>query len=99
MSIRAKAFVPGLVPSTTVTRTYNILSPELFEFSSNLPILVLTTFGTGPNESTPIKASATDKLDLNTYKDVHTEKLTKLIEAKVVGQELVSPSWERFTRT
>jgi DNA end-binding protein Ku len=40
---------------------------------------------------TLIKASATDKLDLSQYKDVYTEKLTKLIEAKVAGQELVSP--------
>jgi DNA end-binding protein Ku len=40
---------------------------------------------------TLIKGSATDKLDLSKYKDVYTEKLAKLIEAKVAGQELVSP--------
>jgi DNA end-binding protein Ku len=38
-----------------------------------------------------IKASATDKLDLGKYKDVYMEKLSKLIEAKVAGQELVTP--------
>jgi DNA end-binding protein Ku len=38
-----------------------------------------------------IKASATDKVDLSKYKDVYTEKLTKLIEAKVAGKELVTP--------
>jgi hypothetical protein len=58
-AIRAKAWTPGLAPSTTVTRTYNILSAELFSFSSNLPIIVLTTFLAQPNESVPVKASVT----------------------------------------
>jgi DNA end-binding protein Ku len=40
---------------------------------------------------TLIKASATSRLDLSKYKDVYTEKLTQLIEAKVAGKELVSP--------
>jgi DNA end-binding protein Ku len=38
-----------------------------------------------------IKASGTNKLDLSKYKDEYTEKLTALIEAKVAGQELVTP--------
>ena len=40
---------------------------------------------------TLIQASDTDQIDLGKYKDVYTEKLTKLIEAKVAGAELVSP--------
>ena len=40
---------------------------------------------------TLIKASSTNKFDLGKYKDDYTEKLTKLIEAKVAGQELVTP--------
>src|SRR5262249_27405748 len=40
---------------------------------------------------TLIKASSTDKLDLSKYKDVYTEKLSQLIEAKVSGKELVTP--------
>jgi DNA end-binding protein Ku len=40
---------------------------------------------------TLIKASAADKFDLGKYKDVYTEKLTQLIDAKVAGQELVTP--------
>lgn len=40
---------------------------------------------------TLIKASASDKPDLTKYRDVYTEKLTKLIEAKVAGKELVTP--------
>jgi DNA end-binding protein Ku len=40
---------------------------------------------------TLIGASTDDKFDLVRYKDVYTEKLTKLIEAKVAGQEIVAP--------
>jgi len=40
---------------------------------------------------TLIKASATDKLDYSEFKDVYTDKLAKLIEAKVEGKELVVP--------
>ena len=40
---------------------------------------------------TLIQASSTDDFDLTKYKDLYTEKLTKLIEAKVAGQELVAP--------
>lgn len=40
---------------------------------------------------TLITASATEKPDLGKYKDVYTEKLSQLIEAKVAGQELVAP--------
>src|SRR5262249_28908951 len=38
-----------------------------------------------------IEASTTKNIDLAKYKDVYTEKLTKLIEAKVAGEELVAP--------
>jgi DNA end-binding protein Ku len=41
--------------------------------------------------NTLIKASSTDKADLSGYKDVYTQKLTQLIEAKVSGKELVAP--------
>lgn len=40
---------------------------------------------------TLIKASSKDKADLSGYKDVYTQKLTQLIEAKVSGKELVAP--------
>src|SRR5205807_2043419 len=37
-------------------------------------------------------ASTTSKtFDLSKYKDVYTEKLTRLIEAKVAGEEIVAP--------
>lgn len=38
-----------------------------------------------------VEALTTDKFDLTQYHDVYTEKLTKLIEAKVAGQEIVAP--------
>lgn len=40
---------------------------------------------------TLIEASSTDQFDLAKYKDLYTEKLSQLIEAKVAGQELVAP--------
>jgi DNA end-binding protein Ku len=40
---------------------------------------------------TLIDASTAKKFDFSKYKDVYTEKLTKLIEAKVAGEEIVAP--------
>lgn len=40
---------------------------------------------------TLIDASTHKKFDLGKYKDVYTEKLTQLIEAKVAGKEIVAP--------
>jgi DNA end-binding protein Ku len=40
---------------------------------------------------TLIDASSPTDFDLGKYKDVYTERLTKLIEAKVAGQEIVAP--------
>lgn len=56
---RAKSFVPGLAPSATVTRTYTMIDPALANFSSNLPLLILTTFAKSINESVPTPASVT----------------------------------------
>lgn len=39
---------------------------------------------------TLIDASTSEKFDFSTYKDVYTEKLTQLIEAKVAGKEIVA---------
>jgi DNA end-binding protein Ku len=38
-----------------------------------------------------IQALSAEELDLTAYRDTYTEKLTQLIEAKVSGQELVTP--------
>jgi DNA end-binding protein Ku len=43
---------------------------------------------------TLLEALTREDLDLAAYKDVYTEKLTQLIEAKVEGKELVTPPAE-----
>jgi DNA end-binding protein Ku len=40
---------------------------------------------------TLITASTAKKFDLGTYKDMYTEKLTQLVEAKIAGKEIVAP--------
>jgi DNA end-binding protein Ku len=40
---------------------------------------------------TLINASTAKKFDLGAYKDLYTEKLTQLVEAKIAGQEIVAP--------
>src|SRR5262249_43908082 len=41
-----------------------------------------------------IDALTTTEFDLNQYKDLYTEKLTQLIEAKVAGKEIVAAAAE-----
>jgi DNA end-binding protein Ku len=41
---------------------------------------------------TLIQITTPKQFDFSAYKDVYTEKLTKLIEAKIAGQEIVAPS-------
>lgn len=41
-----------------------------------------------------IEATAAEEVDLSEYKDLYTERMAKLIEAKVEGKELVSPPAE-----
>jgi CotH kinase protein/Chitobiase/beta-hexosaminidase C-terminal domain/Fn3 associated len=43
--IRAKAFEPGASASETISHTYTLLGPGLFDFSSNLPLVILNTLG------------------------------------------------------
>jgi len=40
---------------------------------------------------TLIEVSTAKKFDFSTYKDVYTQKLAKLIDAKVAGEEIVAP--------
>jgi DNA end-binding protein Ku len=40
---------------------------------------------------TLVKATTAKKFDFATYRDVYTEKLTRLVESKVAGQEIVAP--------
>lgn len=43
--VRARAFAPASVPSSSVTRTFVELDASVTDFSSNLPLVVINTFG------------------------------------------------------
>jgi hypothetical protein len=47
LQVRARAFEPGLLPGSIRSETYLQLAPELTDFRSDLPILVLHNFGRG----------------------------------------------------
>ncbi len=42
--VTARSYRPGTIPSDAVRQTYLALDPNLFDFSSDLPIVVVTTF-------------------------------------------------------
>ena len=44
--VRARAFVPDLVPGPTTTFAFPMMDASTREFDSNLPLLVIETFGT-----------------------------------------------------
>lgn len=46
--VRARALEPGLLPGPIGSRTYVALAPEVMEFSSDLPLMILHNFGQGP---------------------------------------------------
>jgi hypothetical protein len=45
--IRARVFEPGLAPGQVISRLYAKLAADVLSFSSNLPIVVVDTFGGG----------------------------------------------------
>src|SRR5260370_4663098 len=45
--VRARAFETGAPAGPPVSQTYVLLSPELLDFSSNLPLFIINTFGQG----------------------------------------------------
>jgi len=45
--VRAKLFEPGMDSSPVATEAYVMLAPDLLDFSSNLPLVVVDTFGRG----------------------------------------------------
>lgn len=57
--VRAKVFIPGFLPGETVTKTYNILASDVFNFNSNLPLVIINSFGRVISENTKIPASTT----------------------------------------
>lgn len=57
MVVRSRVFVVGKAPSPMRTETYTVLDSTGAAFSSNLPLLVLSTFGVAPNETTQCRVS------------------------------------------
>ncbi|MBI4600589.1 MAG: CotH kinase family protein [Planctomycetes bacterium] len=49
--VRAKAFEAGFAPSPTVVQSYLMLATNVRTFTSNLPVLVVETFGQGINDA------------------------------------------------
>jgi DNA end-binding protein Ku len=78
----------GLLTMTLLNYDNQITKPSTFEDE-------ITTPKIEPEElklaKTLIEASTPKTFDFAKYKDTYTEKLTKLIEAKVAGQEVVAP--------
>src|SRR6266480_518519 len=56
--VRAKVFDPGLQPSATVSQNYTLLGSDVVNFSSNLPLIIINTFGRGIPEGVKIRAHA-----------------------------------------
>ena len=56
--VRAKVFDPGLEPGATVTRTYTLLGSDVVNFSSNLPLIIINTFGRSVPDGVKIRVNA-----------------------------------------
>ena len=54
--LKARTFLPNHAPSGTGIETYTILDPDLANFSSNLPIIIINSFGRfiSANNKSPI---------------------------------------------
>jgi DNA end-binding protein Ku len=80
--------VDGLITMNFLYLDAEINKPSAFEDE-------VQKAAAAPEELTLIKqlinAQTTEKLDYARYKDVYTEKLTQLIQAKVEGKEIVAP--------
>jgi DNA end-binding protein Ku len=80
--------VDGLLAITPLNYDHQITKPATF--ADEAPKVE-----SAPEELKLIKmlidSSTSKEFDFSKYKDVYTEKLSKLIEAKVAGQELVAP--------
>ncbi len=55
--IRAKAFSALRPPSATVTQSYTLLGNDLLTFNSNLPLVIINTYGHGISENTWVMAT------------------------------------------
>ena len=56
--VRAKVFDPGLQPGATVSQNYTLLGSDVVNFSSNLPLIIINTFGRGIPDGVKVRAHA-----------------------------------------
>ncbi len=56
--VQAKAFEPGLAYSPTAAQTYTMLDSDLASFDSNLPLIILQTFGHYVSQESAVPISA-----------------------------------------
>ena len=79
--------VDGLLTMTGLSYEHQVTKPSAFEDETPKAEIA-------PDEmklaKTLIAATTKKKFDFSVYKDVYTEKLTQLIEAKVAGKEIVA---------
>lgn len=62
--IRARTFEPGLLPSPPVSRAFVRIDPDLAEFTSDLPIVVVENFGAGSISGDVLKPAFLGIFDL-----------------------------------
>ena len=55
--IRARIFEVGVPPGPVLAQTYTLLDPDLFDYSSNLPLVIINTFGKGLSHETKVPVS------------------------------------------
>jgi hypothetical protein len=55
--VKAKSFEPGMAPSISASQTYTLLDNSLAEFSSNLPLVIINTFGQQISKAEPVTGS------------------------------------------
>jgi DNA end-binding protein Ku len=86
--------VDGLIAAMVLAFDVQVKKPAAFH--DEAPTVAAT-----PEEvdlaKTLIRATTRKKFDLTVYKDEYTEKLTKLIRAKIEGEEIVAPPPEAET--
>ena len=58
VAIRARAFAPGLLPSTPTTEAYTVLESDLINFSSPLPIVIINAYGRQIVQDMPARVPA-----------------------------------------
>lgn len=77
----------GLLSMTILNYENEVAKPSAFEEEIVKPAIEADELKLA---KTLIEASTSKKLDFAKYKDLYTEKLTQLVEAKVAGKEIVA---------